>query len=172
MTNLYQAVASKNLKAVRHIFSHENVNAVDAAGALENAAEIGALNIVRFLVKQNVRHDWAVVNAARFDHVSVLRFLAENKIGNVDAALIAAAAHGNIKSTRWLVNHVDGLNLDEALADAVFKGYEDIALFLLKKGGNPNTPVYNGQTAAQIAVQRNRKKVLAVLNGKNKKPLK
>lgn len=151
MRNLYAAVAKKDLKAVRRAFEADSSQ---ASGALENAAENGALKIVAYLTEQGVRHDWAIVNAARFDHVRTVAYLGKRRLGNMQAALIAAVAHGCEKSARWLVKNVEGLDLTEALADAVFKRHEKIALFLLEQGADPFERKNGGVCAFERAKER------------------
>lgn len=157
---LFDAVAKRDLKAAEKAFTEDSR---DAAGALENAAETGCLPIVRFLVEHGVRHDWAIVNAARFGHLSVIRFLARHAGGNMNAAFIAAAAHGQDKAVRLLARLIENPPLNEALADACLKGYIGIALFLLKSGADPFAPVYNGLTAVGLAEKNNRSDLVDAL---------
>ena len=151
MQNLYAAVAKRDFQAVRRAFESDSSQ---ASGALENAAEIGALKIVAYLTEQGVRHDWAIVNAARFDHVRTVAYLGKRRLGNMQAALIAAVAHGCEKSAKWLVKNVEGLDLTEALADAVFKRHEKIALFLLANGADPFECKNGGKSAFEQAKER------------------
>ena len=160
MKNLYQAVADNDLKAVKNAFA---VCPQDAAGALENAAELGLDAIVRFLVRRGVRHEWAVVNAARFGHLRTVRFLLKNAGGNLKAAFIAAAAHNRPDVVRFLFKSVPELPLNEALADAALKGFAEIVGFLLKKGADPHARVYAGQTAFSLAQKAGRENVLKLL---------
>lgn len=101
-----------------------------------------------------MRHDWAIVNAARFDRARTVAYLGKRRLGNMQAALIAAVAHGCEKSARWLVKNVEGLDLTEALADAVFKRHEKIALFLLEQGADPFERKNGGVCAFERAKER------------------
>ena len=160
MPSLFEAVAKRDLRAAEKAFAD---HPEDGAGALENAAETGCLSIVRFLVGQGVRHDWAIVNAARFGHLRVIRFLAQNAGGNMNAAFIAAAAHGQGSAVRLLMKLIEKPPLDEALADACLKGYGDIALFLRRAGADPFAAVYGGRTAVGLAEENGRADLAAAL---------
>ncbi len=166
MSLLFEAIRNNDLTALR-LALKRNTDAEDLKGALVNAAERGFLPLIKCLVQAGVRDDWAIVSAASFSSVKVVRYLYHYCGGNLDAALIGAAAHGRLDNVRFL-SALEPKTLDEALADAVLRGYDDIAKVLLKCGGDPFTPVYGGRTAAQMAADRADKALLALFEQKRK----
>jgi len=157
MPFLYEAVKNNDLKALKNVLK-EPCSADELAGALRNASEKGQVKQVKCLLSAGARDDWAIVAAASFASIETVRLLYKRIGGNLNAALIGAAAHGRLETTRFLLTTpADSLN--EALADAALRGYTEIVRLLLKKGANPFASVYDGQTAAEIALKRNDKEL-------------
>ena len=138
MCLVFEAVKNNDLKTLKEALKHDNSDE-DLRGALRNAAELGLLPLVKCLVRAGVRDDWAVVAAASFASVKVVRYLCRCCGGNLNAALIGAAAHGRAENARFLLT-AGAETFDEALADAVLRGYDDIAKLLLKRGADPFAP--------------------------------
>lgn len=166
MSLVFEAVKNNDLKALKKALKRNNSDE-ELKGALRNAAELGLLPLVKCLVRAGVRDDWAVVSAASFASVKVVRYLCRFCGGNLNAALIGAAAHGRADNARYL-SAAGAKTLDEALADAVLRGYDDIAELLLKRGADPFAPVYGGRTAAQMAAVRADKTLLSLFEQKEK----
>lgn len=166
MCLVFEAVKNNDLKTLKEALKHDNSDE-DLRGALRNAAELGLLPLVKCLVRAGVRDDWAVVTAASFASVKVVRYLCRCCGGNLNAALIGAAAHGRAENARFLLT-AGAETFDEALADAVLRGYDDIAKLLLKRGADPFAPVYGGRTAAQMAAGRADKTLLSLFEQKKK----
>lgn len=166
MCLVFEAVKNNDLKALKKALKHNNSDE-NLKGALRNAAELGFLPLVKCLAQAGVRDDWAVVSAASFASVKVVRYLCRRCGGNLNAALIGAAAHGRADNVRFLLA-AGAETLDEALADAVLRGYDDIAELLLKRGADPFAPVYGGRTAAQMAAGRQDKALLSLFEQKKK----
>lgn len=159
MSGVFEAVKNNDLDALRSAVP--DANPADLAGALRNAAELGRLPLVDCLVQSGARDDWAIVAAASFGTVTTVRYLYEHVGGDVDAALIGAAAHGKEENTRFLLT-TPARTRNEALADAVLRGYEKIAVLLLDAGADPFATVYGGRTAASIAREKGRDVVAAL----------
>ena len=167
MSLIFKAVKDNDLKALKQALKECRSNE-DLSGALRNAAELGRLDLVKCFVAAGVCDDWAVVSAASFASLKVVRFLCHRCAGNLDAALIGAAAHGRSENVRFLLK-AGAKSLNEALADAVLRGYDDTAKILLKHGADPFTAVYGGRTAAQMAAERADKTMLSLFEKRIKK---
>ncbi len=163
MTSVFQAVKNNDLKMLKKILKEKNTSAPDLKGALNNAAELGLLPLVKNFVRAGVKDDWAIVVASAFAPKKVVRYLYKNIGGDLDAALIAAAAHGRSDNVRFLLK-TQATSLNEALLDAALKGYKDIVLLLMKKGANPYSAVFNTKTAFEIVSQKGRKDMLDLFN--------
>lgn len=149
MPSVYEAVKNRNVAQLRECL-RQNESADDCKGALVNACEAGENEIVECFVEAGVFDSWAIVAAARFGHTDLVEYLLRHGGGDVNAALIAAAAHNRIDSARVLIPTAPDA-VDEALADAALRGYSDVAALLFAAGGNPERPVYGGQTAIELA---------------------
>ena len=149
MPSVYEAVKNQDIDRLRNCLK-QGGNTDDFKGALVNACEAGETEIVKAFIKAGVFDSWAIVAAARFGHTDLVEWLLKHGGGNINAALIAAAAHNRIDSTRVLISAAPDA-LDEALADAALRGYSDVALLLFNAGANPGQPVYGGQTAIELA---------------------
>lgn len=159
MAGVFEAVKNNDLDALKRA-----IPGADAAvlnGALRNAAELGLLPLVECLVRGGARDGWAIVAAASFGTAATVRYLYEQIGGDVDAALIGAAAHGKEENVRFLLT-TRARTRNEALADAVLRGYGEIAILLLDAGADPFAPVYGGQTAASIARKKGRDALAAL----------
>lgn len=149
MPSVYETVKNQDAALLRECLKRGG-NADDFKGALVNACETGALEIVDVFLDAGVFDSWAVVAAARFGHAALVERLLKVGGGDVNAALIAAAAHNRLDAARVLVPVAPDA-LDEALADAALRGYFDVAKLLFDAGANPEKQVYGGQTAVGLA---------------------
>lgn len=149
MPSVYEAVKNQDIARLRDCLK-QGGNTDDFKGALVNACEAGETAIVECFAAAGVFDSWAIVAAARFGHTDLVEYLLRHGGGDVNAALIAAAAHNRIDSTRVLIPAAPDA-LDEALADAALRGYSDVAALLFDAGANPEQPVYGGQTAIGLA---------------------
>ena len=149
MPSVYEAVKNQDTALLRECLKRGG-NADDFKGALVNACETGDLDAVNCFLDAGVFDSWAVVAAARFGHTALVERLLKVGGGDVNAALIAAAAHNNADTARVLIPAAPAA-LDEALADAALRGYFTVAKLLFDAGANPEKQVYGGQTAVELA---------------------
>lgn len=152
MSLIFEAIKNNDLKALKKALK-ENPSADDLAGALRNASEKDYIKQVKCLLNAGARDDWAIVAASSFASIKTVRLLYDRIGGDLNAALIGAAAHGRLEATRFLLTMPVDV-VDEALADAALRGYRDIVELLLEKGANPWAEVYGGHTAAELALSR------------------
>ena len=162
MSLLFEAVSNNDLKALKRALKEKNTSD-ELKGALKNAAEQGFLSLVKCLVHNGVRDDWAIVAAASFGSKTVVRFLYKECKGNLNAALIGAAAHGRLENVSFLLT-TEADSLNEALADAVLRKQNKIVRLLLKKGADPFARVYGEQTAVQMAERQKDPKLVALFH--------
>ena len=161
MPSVYEAVKNQDIDRLRNCLK-QGGNTDDFKGALVNACEAGEFAIVECFVAAGVFDSWAIVAAARFGHTALVEYLLRHGGGDVNAALIAAAAHNRIDSARVLIPVAPDA-LDEALADAALRGYSDVAALLFDAGGNPERPVYGGQTAIGLARKNGHEDIVELL---------
>lgn len=102
MPSVYEAVKNQDAALLRECLKRGG-NADDCKGALVNACETGVLEIVDCFLDAGVFDSWAVVAAARFGHAALVERLLKVGGGDVNAALIAAAAHNRLDAARVLV---------------------------------------------------------------------
>lgn len=162
-----------------------NVNTRDAQGftALMFAAEKGHFDIVQLLIKNgaaindvNTTGHSVLMNAAQYGHYDVTKLLIENKADvNIatklsgTTALMLAACYGHYKTAELLINF--GANIDAALTNtggtalmlAVQDGHIDSVRVLLRYKANLNIKNKLGQTALDIAVEKNHHEIADIL---------
>ncbi|MBR1777564.1 MAG: ankyrin repeat domain-containing protein [Alphaproteobacteria bacterium] len=161
MSLLFEAIKNNDLRSLEKALKGA-CSSDDLAVALRNTSEQGQIKLVRRLLKAGARDEWAIVAAASFAPLGTVRLLYRRIGGNLNAALIGAAAHGRLETVRFLLT-LPTETLNEALADAVLRGYSETAALLLKKGADPLAPVYNYQTAMEIAVKKERREIIDLM---------
>ncbi|MBO4519674.1 MAG: hypothetical protein J5787_00540 [Alphaproteobacteria bacterium] len=164
MSLLYEAVKNDDLRALKKALK-EPCPADELAGALRNASEKGQIRQIKCLLSAGAHDDWAIAAAASFASVETVKLLYKRIGGDLNAALIGAAAHGRLETTRFLLT-TPASTLNEALADAVLRKYHAIVGLLLEKGADPFAPVYGGQTAAGIAERKGDRELEALFDAR------
>ena len=122
---LKQAASKGYLDAVECLFKKVTKHKEEALIA---ASKIGAIKVVRYLIKQgckDTRDGTALTSAALNGHLDVVKFLikkanVEAAIGN-GQALINAATNGHILVVRYLIGPKSSLKFDRSQCNKAFK---------------------------------------------------
>jgi hypothetical protein len=102
---------------------------------LEHSASHGHLDIVKYAIDNGADDlDNAMYYAAREGQLSIVKFLVDKGADNFKSSIESAAELGQFKVVKFLVEISGGIDLLDALNEAIMGGYIDIVKYLLNQG--------------------------------------